>query len=63
MAALSDAGDADTTTAPARLMAEGLCCCRERSSGIWEQVDICQKNNEGTFGSSVVDRSLGLPFL
>ena len=63
MAALSDAGDTSTATGRTRLMGEGLCSCRERSSGIWEQVDICQKDNEGTYGSTVVDGPLGLPFL
>lgn len=42
---------------PSELMGKGLCRCKERSSGIWEQVNVCHKSNEDICGSSGVDGS------
>lgn len=61
MTAISDVGDASRTREhPMGLMAEGLCLCKERSSGIREQVNICHKKDEDICGSSAVDGSLHL---
>lgn len=61
MATISDMGDSSRMREhPMGLMAKGLCLCKERSRGIWEQVNICHENDEDIYGSSEVDGSLQL---